>query len=112
MSFFFEPPSPCSLVTNAVLRCRRGPKQFLLATSDGIPAQPGNPGEFGNATTTLLMGEEGDIESAALFVESSNQLVNQSMLFGNRTLGTTFTVWTTTVMNDFCHETHPLQSAS
>ena len=107
VSFFFEPHSPSSLVANAVLQIRRGPKQLPLATSDGIPAQPCNPGEFGNATTTLLSGEEGDIESAALFVESSDQLVNQSMLFGNRTLGTTVTVRTTTVMNYFCHETHP-----
>jgi hypothetical protein len=76
-----------------------------LATSDGVPAQPCNPVEFGNATTTLLSGEEGNIESAALFVESSDQLVDQAMLFGNSTLGTTFTVRTTTVMNNFFHET-------
>ena len=107
MSFFFQPLSPSSLVANAVLQIRRGPKQLPLATSDGIPAQPCNPGEFGNAATTLLSGEEGDIESAALFVESSDQVVNQAMLFGNRTLGTTFTVRTTTVMDYFCHETHP-----
>lgn len=108
MSFFFEPLSPSSLVANAELQIRRRPEQFPLATSDGVPAQPCNPGEFGNATTALLSGEEGDIESAALFVESSDQLVNQAMLFGNRTLGTAFTVRTTTVMNNFCHETHPL----
>lgn len=72
-----------------------------------ISAQSSNPGEFGNATMTLLSGEEGDIESAALFVESINQLVNQSMLFGNRTLGTALTVRTTTGMHYFCHETHP-----
>jgi hypothetical protein len=76
--------------------------------SNGVAAQSCNPGKFGNATTTVLSDKEGDIESAALFVEGSDQLVDQAMLFGNRTSGTALTVRTTTVMNDFCHETHPL----
>ena len=112
MSFFFEPLSPSSLVANAVLQIQRRLEQLPLATSDGVPAQPCNPGEFGSATTTLLSGEEGDIESSALFVKSSDQLIDQAMLFSNCTLGTALTVWTTTVMNNFCHETQPLQSST
>jgi hypothetical protein len=42
---------------------------------------------LGDPTTTLLSGEEGDKKPATLFVESSDQLINQLMLFGNRTLG-------------------------
>jgi hypothetical protein len=78
-----------------------------LATSDGIAAQASDPGEFGDATTTLLSSEEGDKKPSALFVKGSNQLIDQLMLFGNRTLGTTNTVRTTAVMNDFRHKLTP-----
>jgi hypothetical protein len=62
---------------------------------------------LGDAPTTLLSGEEGDKEPPALFVESSDQPIDQLMLFGDCTLGATSTVRTTTAMNDFCHTLTP-----
>jgi hypothetical protein len=62
---------------------------------------------LGNTPTTLFSGEEGNKQPAALFVESSNQLIDPLMLFGNRTLGTASTVRTTAMMNNSCHKHTP-----
>ena len=110
-SFFFEPLSPSSLVANAAGRVRRGVKQLLLAPSDRIPTQPRNTGQLGKAASPLLTGEESDIEPAALFVEGSDQLIDQPMLSGNRSLRVELTRRTGTRMDAttawLCHKTHP-----
>ena len=110
-SFFFEPHSATSLVANAASRVRRRVKQLLLAASDRISTQPRNASQFGKAASPLLTGEESDIETPAFFVEGSDQLIDQLMLSGNRSLRVELTRRTGTHMDTttawLCHKNSP-----
>jgi hypothetical protein len=83
-------------------------QQLLPATADGVWTQSRDVGQFGKAASPLLPSQKGDIEPSALFVEGSNQLVDQMMFGGNLTLRVELTIRTATLMNawmnGFCHE--------
>jgi hypothetical protein len=89
--------------------------QFALPARNRVGVQAGDPCEEGDASATVLLGEEADEEASSAFVGGSDETVDPPVLLRERAIGMLLAGCASALVDNtpgmlLCHETIPVLS--